>query len=98
MFPHSPIEYLSFIILGLTPSTIWLLFFLRKDSHPEPNGAILKVFLFGMLGTLPAILIQRLLWKPFESMIEPPLWVNLLYIIVGIALVEEMIKYLIVRF
>lgn len=98
MLPHSLFEYFIFIILGLAPSTIWLLFYLRKDAHPEPNGTILKVFFLGMLATLPAIFLERELWKPFEAIFHPPLLAFILYIILGIALVEEILKYIVVRF
>ena len=51
-------NYLFYIIFALAPSVIWLLFFLRKDSHPESNRMILTVFLLGILAAIPAALIE----------------------------------------
>ncbi|MEK7657742.1 MAG: PrsW family glutamic-type intramembrane protease [Patescibacteria group bacterium] len=43
------------IILGLSPSFIWLYFFLKEDNHPEPKKMIFKVFVFGALFALLAV-------------------------------------------
>jgi len=85
--------YLLFLIFGLAPSIIWLLFFLRKDVHPEPKGMVLKIFFYGVLITLPAIFIERGIFERFTELNLPPI----LYIFVGIALTEEILKYLVVR-
>ena len=47
-----------YIIFGLAPSIIWLLFYLRKDSHPESNRMVLKIFFYGMLAALPAVFLE----------------------------------------
>ena len=82
----------------MAPSIIWLVFFLRKDAHPEPSRMILKVFVFGMLITIPAIFIETFMEGFFSALSLPPVGFLLTYFIVGIALVEELLKYLVVRF
>ncbi len=52
------IEYISFTILGVLPSLIWLFYFLDKDNDPEPKIRILLVFIFGVLGAFLAASIQ----------------------------------------
>ena len=47
--------YTSFAIL---PGFIWLLYFLNKDVHPEPKKLILKIFLLGMLVTIPVFFVE----------------------------------------
>ncbi len=47
-------NYPIYIFFGLAPSFIWLLFFLRKDAHPESNPMILKIFFYGMLAAFPS--------------------------------------------
>ena len=32
------------LIFALTPSLIWLFYFLKKDPHPEPKREIVKIF------------------------------------------------------
>ncbi len=82
-------NYPFLIALAFLPSIVWLLFYLRKDSHPESNRMILKVFIFGMLVAVPAIFIQL----GFFDLSLP----TLVNIFIGVALVEESLKYLVVR-
>ncbi len=89
------------LIIGLAPSIIWLLFFLRKDVHPESNKMVLKIFFYGMIAAILAALVEIGLFrtvfaegKLFESF---PLLYFLLYNFIGIAFVEEYFKYLVVK-
>jgi RsiW-degrading membrane proteinase PrsW (M82 family) len=86
-------NYLIFLIFGLLPSIIWLLFFLRKDVHPEPKRMVLKVFFLGALVTLPAIFIERGAFEVVSILNLPQIF----YIFFGIALVEETLKFLAVK-
>jgi len=52
-----------YIIFGLLPSLIWLLYYLRKDVHPESNLMILKIFGWGAAITVPVFFIQMGLSK-----------------------------------
>jgi len=93
-------NYPLYIILGIVPSFIWLLFFLRKDSHPESNKMILKIFIYGMIAAAAAAIIELSMFKGFSLLnIESisPLLTLILYYFIAIALVEELIKYLVVR-
>jgi len=89
------------IIFALLPSLIWLLFFLKKDANPESKEMILKVFLWGMLATLPIISFYLLaelfdLTKDISRIISSSPLTIILYYFVGIALIEEVLKYLVV--
>jgi RsiW-degrading membrane proteinase PrsW (M82 family) len=83
------VTYLWYIFFGIAPSIIWLLIFLRKDSHPESNRMILKIFFYGALATIPAALIE-------VGIAKLPLGL-ILYYFLGVALVEEVFKYLVVK-
>lgn len=94
--------YPIYIFFGLAPSFIWLLFFLRKDAHPESNRMVLKIFFYGMLIAVAAALIEiglfEIIFSPSESAFEKSsLLFLILYHFLGIALVEELLKYLVVR-
>lgn len=89
--------YPLYIFLGVLPCIVWLLFFLRKDVHPEPNRMIIKIFLYGMLFALPAILIEWLFIEGLEKLKLPFLLGSILYWFLGVALVEEFLKYLVVK-
>jgi RsiW-degrading membrane proteinase PrsW (M82 family) len=91
------INYPFYIFFALAPSIIWLLFFLRKDSHPESNKQIIKIFFLGMLIGFPAILLEIEIFKVFNHLNLSSFLVLILYIFIGVALVEEFLKYLVVR-
>lgn len=90
-------NYLLYIILGIFPSFIWLLYFLRKDVHPESNRMVLKIFLYGMLVAIPAALIEFGFADFISANFEGSVLGAILYFFVGVALVEEILKYLVVR-
>lgn len=89
--------YPLYILFGILPSIIWLLFYLRKDIHPESGRMILKIFFYGMLVALPAILLEMGILKEFKELNFSPLLISILNIFIGVALVEEFLKYLVVR-
>ncbi len=100
-------NYFFLIILAFLPSIIWLLFYLREDAHPESNQMILKIFFYGMLAAIPAALIELGIFEVFNKL--SPLiskWVGInlssilitiLSIFIGVALIEEIIKYLVIK-
>jgi RsiW-degrading membrane proteinase PrsW (M82 family) len=100
--------YLLYAIFGLLPSFIWLLFYLRKDHHPEPNRMVIKIFLWGMLMGPLAILLELLLKWLLNPMDLASFFDTLrqnsrnIYLFVGIVfvapIVEESLKYAVVRF
>lgn len=101
-------QYLFYILLGLLPSLIWLSFYLKKDKNPEPNSLVLKLFFWGMLLTSVAIVLELfLIWllNPnlrFLSVLSQIPQNGFIKIILAAtlvpALVEEYLKYAIVRF
>ena len=91
-------NYPLFLLFGFIPSIIWLAYYLRKDVHPEPNSVIQKVFLLGMLATLPAIALELGLRSLFSFLPFSEGVILILYIFLGVALVEEVLKFLVVRF
>jgi protease PrsW len=90
--------YFSLIVFALLPSTIWLLYYLRKDSHPEPKKLILYVFLFGALsagvGYLFQVKITPFFFSSIESLSLSLLFAIFFYRFILIAFSEEFLKYL----
>jgi len=91
------VTYPIYIIFGVLPSIVWLLFYLRKDVHPESNRMILKIFFYGMLIAFPAILFETGLLQEIKRFDFSPLVVSLLSVFVGVAMVEELLKYFVVK-
>ena len=88
-------SYSIAIFFGLAPSFIWLLFFLKKDTHPESNQMILKIFFYGMAIALVAAFVELGIMALFQG--ELTFWQGIFYGFIGIALTEEILKYLVVR-
>lgn len=98
------------LILGLVPSLIWLCFYLRKDVHPEPKGIIVQVFFLGMLSSILAAVLESIPTLFFVSQkislgflpqtltrIFSSRQGKFLFSFSGIALIEESLKYLVVK-
>ena len=90
-------SYFILLILALSPSIIWLLFYLRKDAHPESNSMILKIFFYGMLSAVPAIFIELGFFQETAKLNLSPFLISFLNVFIGVALVEEVLKYLVVK-
>ena len=83
-----------YIIIAVIPSIIWLLFYLRKDKHPEPNRMIIKIFSWGILATLGALVLELLYQEGLEALSLQHL---VIIVIIGMAFIEEYLKYFVVK-
>lgn len=90
-------EFLILIILGLAPSFVWLLFYLKEDAHPEPKRWIVLAFLAGIGSVFAALVIQKAIlhFIDFPIDLAPPLQLTLsiIFFFLGAALVEEITKF-----
>ncbi len=94
-------SYSLYILFGVLPSIIWLLFYLKKDVHPEPKLEVLKIFFCGALATIPAFFLEKGVFATTASSLFSgelkPAFITILNAFLGVALVEEVLKYLVVR-
>jgi len=90
-------NYPLLIFFGLTPSLAWLLFYLRKDVHPESNVMVFKIFGLGALAAFPTAIIELGVLTQLELLSLPPLFYLGILCLAGVALPEEMMKYAVVR-
>lgn len=93
-----PISQPALVALGFLPSLVWLGFFLKQDLHPEPRYLLIRTFLMGMIISPLAVLLQ---WG-FVSLgqkISPALFAfDSLSFFLWAALVEEVVKFLAIKF
>ncbi len=89
-------SYLLYLF-GFLPSIVWLMFYLRKDAHPESNKMIIKVFFLGMICAFLAIFLEKGFYF-LNSFLKNHVLESILAIFLGGALVEEFLKFLVVRF
>ena len=74
------------LILAIAPPLLIAYYVYQKDKYDkEPKSLIIKSFLFGCLGIIPAIFLELFAKEVFTNLF--------LYVFIGIALVEEGIKY-----
>ena len=92
------LNYPLYILFGVLPSLLWLHFYLRRDVRPEPRIMVLKVFALGVLSTIPAIFLEITLFKEIGAFnFSSPVFL-ILNVFLGVALVEEAVKFLAVKF
>ncbi len=87
-----------YILIALIPGLFWVWFYRRKDKkNPEPLKLIIKIFVWGMLITIPAIGLELAIDYFFPYSRSS----NLLIIIVSslfiVAPIEELLKYFVVK-
>lgn len=92
------LDIIWYIFLGFLPGLFWLWFYYKKDLHPEPIKWVAKVFLWGMLATIPSIVIEVIFEFFFAEWFEPGTIVYVFIItFVVVAPVEEFMKYFVVK-
>ncbi len=92
----------SYLLLTFLPPLLWLLFYLREDRHPEPKLLLLLTFIGGMISVVAAIAGECLLVQVLDggSCEQGISYVgkNAFTLFLGIAFIEEYVKYLVVKF
>ncbi len=91
---------LSYVLFALLPPILWLMFYLREDGHPEPKKLLILVFVGGMASAILA-LVGECAWVALATgSCRGGLDANLspLVLFGVIALIEEYVKYLPVKF
>lgn len=84
-------------IFGVLPSIIWLLFYLREDTHPEPKKMVIKVFFGGIIVALPAAVLEILVLNLISKLNIAPIFFSVLSNFLIIASIEELMKYFVVQ-
>lgn len=89
---------IELIFLAILPVIIILFFIYKKDKNKEPLGLLLSLFLSGFMACGLVLLISDVLKLIFPFM-DPEVYKNsflavLLYSFIGVALVEEFCKWI----
>lgn len=83
-------------LLGLIPALIWLWFWLREDTHPEPAKILTLAFIGGMATVLFTLPLQKIVYDFFltNQFLPEFWWTNLQFTIW--AAIEEILKFVFV--
>tara|TARA_Y100000310_G_scaffold55331_1_gene50744 strand:+ start:61 stop:741 length:681 start_codon:yes stop_codon:yes gene_type:complete len=93
------IQIIIYVLLGFTPGLAWLLFFLRQDKkRPEPIGMLWRAFIWGMIITFPAVIIEYALLESIKPLILNQILLNILAAFLIIAPAEEILKYFVFKY
>ena len=83
---------------GLLPALLWLWFWLREDSNPEPRRVLLLTFVAGMMVAMVALFLEQganaLITKWLDFL---PKWLFLPILLFVWAAIEEILKYIAAR-
>lgn len=81
------------LILALAPTVVIIAFVKSRDMYEkEPNSLLVKLFVFGCLSVIPAVILESIISLPMTGVISA-----LVACMVNIALVEEGVKYAAVK-
>lgn len=89
-------DYPLLIVLGVVPSIVWLLYYLRKDCHPEPKYLIVKTFLVGIILS-PAAIVLQLIFAQTAETFAPGISTKGSLFFLWAAAVEELVKFYAVK-
>lgn len=88
----------TLIVLGFIPSLVWLGYYLKKDPRPEPRYLISRVFFLGIV-LAPLAIIAQWIFREFALDINSNFQITAsVYFFLWAAFVEEIVKFLAVKF
>ena len=101
--------YTGFVALSFLPPLVWLLFYLHEDRHPEPKRLLVLTFAAGILAAGITVGVELAIFGApsadtpnipcgFVCLVAPTLLKFLPFVLTGIAIIEEVLKYAAVRF
>ena len=84
------------LLITILPPILIVVFFVISDKFQEPNKAIIKVFILGILITIPAFIANTFLYEAYKNyyLINKSLSESFL----SAAAIEEGLKFLILYF
>lgn len=85
-------------IMGLLPSLVWLGFFIKRDIHPEPKYLITRTFLMGIILAPLAVGLQWIFVSMGQKFYSDIFSFQSPHFFLWAAFVEEIVKFLAVRF
>jgi len=92
-------QFFTIFALGIAPSFVWLLFYLKEDPHPEPPRWLIVTFIGGMAMVPIVYFAEKFIQNAIVTLTGKTYGAvssNALFMFLGIALVEELAKFLIV--
>ena len=83
-------------IIAILPIIILCIYIYRKDKDKEPAALLRKVFIFGILSVIPIMIIELFVSETISVSDNYNLISLFIAVLVGVALIEELFKWLVV--
>lgn len=80
-------------LLAVAPVIFLLSYVKKKDPNPEPKNLLTKIFVFGCLTIIPAIILENVYSTLFIDEKEVESFADIFF---GVALIEEFVKWIVV--
>ena len=80
------------LFIAILPVILLLIYIYKKDPHKEPFSNLIKIFIFGIFSTIPAV-IGELIAAFFLEQESSDYLMLFIYIFIGVALIEEFVKW-----
>lgn len=87
---------LVLFIISILPVFLIGYYVYIKDKEKEPWKLLITLFVGGILSCFPALILELIIGGFFEDIVNLNLFQLLFYVFIGIALVEELCKWVIV--
>ena len=86
------------LVMAIAPSLLLVWYYYKQDmKKPEPKRLVTKIFLLGIVFTIPAIILEVLFDEMFVFVMRDSIVYHLFKAFIVAALIEELIKLLIVK-
>jgi RsiW-degrading membrane proteinase PrsW (M82 family) len=86
------------LVMAVAPSIFLVCYYYKQDiKKPEPKHLVIRIFLFGIAFTIPAIVLEIFFDEIFVFVMKDSIIHDLLKAFIVAAFIEELIKLLIVK-
>ncbi len=83
------------LIIALLPIYIICLYVYKKDYIKEPKRILMRLFILGMISSIPAAILEYSIEPLFGKLEDMNLIILFIYVSISIALVEELFKWIV---
>ena len=83
-------------VIALVPVVLLLTYIYKKDVDKEPRGLLTRLFIFGGVSVVPIAILELIIEEMYPTSNLPTFTGTFLSVFVGIALIEEFGKWIII--
>ena len=85
------------IFLAVLPVVLLCIYVYKKDKHKEPLSLLMKLFAFGILVSIPVVIVEMIVEGMFKNIGINNFYILFFHTFLTVGLIEEGYKWLIVK-